>query len=40
MKKEDILELLEQFEHAACEMNDVECWSVRDLQKTLGAQQM
>lgn len=36
MKKEDILELFEQFERAACYINNVECWSARELQKLLG----
>lgn len=36
MKKEDILELFEQFEQAACEVNNVECWSACELQKLLG----
>ena len=36
MKKEDILELFEQFEQAACDINNVECWSARELQKLLG----
>lgn len=36
MKKEDILELFEQFEQAACDINHVECWSARELQKLLG----
>ena len=36
MKKEDILELFEQFEQAACDVNNVECWSARELQKLLG----
>lgn len=36
MKKEDILELFEQFEQAACEVNNVECWSACELQKFLG----
>lgn len=36
MKKEDILELFDQFEQAASEVNDVECWSARELQKLLG----
>lgn len=36
MKKEDILALFEQFEQAACEVNQVECWSARELQKLLG----
>ena len=36
MKKEEILALLEQFEQAACEISQVECWSARELQKLLG----
>ena len=36
MKKEEILALFEQFEQAACEINQVECWSARELQKLLG----
>jgi DNA-damage-inducible protein D len=36
MKKEDILELFQQFEQAACDINNVECWSARELQKLLG----
>lgn len=36
MKKEDILALFEQFEQAACKVDQVECWSARDLQKLLG----
>ena len=36
MKKEDIQALFEQFEQAACEVNQVECWSARELQKLLG----
>ena len=36
MKKEDILVLLEQFEEAACEVNQVECWSARGLCPLLG----
>lgn len=36
MKKEDILEMFGQFEQAACEVNNVECWSARELQKLLG----
>ena len=36
MKKEEILTLFEQFEQAACEVNQVECWSARELQKLLG----
>lgn len=36
MKKEEILTLFKQFEQAACEVNQVECWSARELQKLLG----
>ena len=36
MKKEEIKALFEQFEQAACEINQVECWSARELQKLLG----
>ena len=36
MKKEEILALFEQFEQAACEVNQIECWSARELQKLLG----
>lgn len=36
MKKEEIFALFEQFEQAACEVNQVECWSARELQKLLG----
>lgn len=36
MKKEEIQALFEQFEQAACEINQVECWSARELQKLLG----
>ncbi len=36
MKKEEILELFQQFEQAACDINNVECWSARELQKLLG----
>ena len=36
MKKEEILYLFEEFEQAASEVNHVECWSARDLQKLLG----
>ena len=36
MKKEEIMALFEQFEQAACEVDQVECWSARDLQKLLG----
>lgn len=31
MKKEDIIELFEAFQQAACKVNDIECWSARDL---------
>ena len=36
MKKEEIQSLFEEYEQAACEVNQVECWSARDLQKMLG----
>ena len=36
MKKEEILALFAEYEQAACEMNQVECWSARDLQRLLG----
>jgi len=36
MKKEEIIALFEEYEQAACEVNQVECWSARDLQKLLG----
>ena len=36
MKKEEIFALFEQFEQAACEVNQIECWSARELQKLLG----
>lgn len=36
MKKEEILALFQEYEQAACEVNQVECWSARDLQKLLG----
>ena len=36
MKKEEILSLFEEFEQAASEVNHVECWSARNLQKLLG----
>lgn len=36
MKKEDILDLFRQFEQASCTLNDVECWSARDLSLLLG----
>lgn len=36
MKKEEITALFEDFEQAACEVNQVECWSARDLCQLLG----
>ena len=36
MKKEERLVLFQEYEQAACEVNQVECWSARDLQKLLG----
>ena len=36
MKKEEIIALFEEYEQAACEVNQVECWSARNLQKLLG----
>ena len=36
MKKEEIKELFSQFEQISCELNDVECWSARDLYPLLG----
>lgn len=36
MKKDEILALFHEYEQAACEVNQVECWSARDLQKLLG----
>ena len=36
MKKEEILALFEEYEQAACEVNQVECWSARDLCVLLG----
>lgn len=36
MKKEEIKALFSQFEQASCELNDVECWSARDLCILLG----
>lgn len=36
MKKEEILDLFEQFEQASCEVNQIECWSARELQTLLG----
>ena len=36
MKTEEIQLLFDEYEQAACEINQVECWSARDLQKLLG----
>ncbi len=36
MKSEEIKELFAQFEAAAAELEDVECWSARELQDLLG----
>lgn len=36
MKKEEIITLFQEYEQAACKVNQVECWSARDLQKLLG----
>ncbi|MBW8334230.1 MAG: DNA damage-inducible protein D [Prolixibacteraceae bacterium] len=36
MKTEEIQQLLEQFESAASEFDDIECWSGRELQILLG----
>ena len=36
MKTEEIQLLFEEYEQAACVINQVECWSARDLQKLLG----
>lgn len=36
MKKDEIIALFEDFEQAACEINQVECWSARDLCPLLG----
>jgi len=36
MKTEEIKKLFELFETAVCELEGVECWSARDLQKLLG----
>ena len=36
MKKEEVRALFEQFEQAACKVDQIECWSARDLQKLLG----
>ena len=39
MKKEEFLDLFEQFEQASCEVNQIECWSARELHSLLGYQQ-
>lgn len=39
MKKELILELLQQFESACYNYNDVEFWSARELQQVFGYSQ-
>ena len=36
MKKEEIQVLFSQFEQVSCILNDVECWSARDLCSLLG----
>jgi|SRR5688572_752750 len=36
MKSEEIKELFQQFEAAASELENVECWSARELQTLLG----
>jgi hypothetical protein len=36
MKTEEIKQLFEQFESAASELDGIECWSARELQKLLG----
>lgn len=36
MKTEEIQSLFKEYEQAACVINQVECWSARDLQKLLG----
>ena len=36
MKKEEILALFAEYEQAACEVNQVECWSARNLCSLLG----
>lgn len=36
MKKELVKELFDKFENARCFIDDVECWSARDLQVILG----
>lgn len=36
MKKEEILNLFKSYEDAVCLIDDIECWSARDLQKLFG----
>jgi DNA-damage-inducible protein D len=36
MKTEEIKQLFTQFEAAASELEGIECWSARELQKLLG----
>lgn len=36
MKKEEILNLFKSYEDAVCMIDDIECWSARELQKLLG----
>lgn len=36
MKKEEILNLFKSYEDAVCMIDDIECWSARDLQKLFG----
>lgn len=36
MKTTEIVSLLEKFEAVVCTINEVECWSARDLQELLG----
>lgn len=36
MKKEEIQALFSQFEQVSCILNDVECWSARELCSLLG----
>jgi len=36
MKKEEIQALFEEYEHAACEVNGIECWSARELCSLFG----
>ena len=36
MKKEEILALFKSYEDAVCTIDNIECWSARELQKLLG----